>query len=84
MNTSFGIISEEYAGLATSVQQMNREGGYGFLIWKYRDGFSINGKWKQKCYILPDRGIIVTYLSHIEDGSHDLLNSMEKNILDIL
>ena len=78
------IISEEYAGLATSVQQMNREGGYGFLIWKYKDGFSINGKWKQKCYILPDRGIIVTYLSHIEDGSHDLLNSMEKNILDIL
>ena len=77
------IVSEHYVSLATSVQQMNREGGYGYFIWKYRDGFSINGKWKQKCYVLPGRGIIVTYLSHIEDDSHDLLISMEKNILGI-
>ena len=77
------IVSEEYVELATSVQQMNREGGYGFYIWKYRDGYSINGKWKQKCYILPSDGIIVTYLSHIEDDSKDLLKSMEKNILGI-
>lgn len=78
------IVSEEYVDMATSVQQMNREGGYGFYIWKYRDGFSINGKWKQKCYVLPERGIIVSYLSHIEDDSHDLLESMEKNILGII
>ncbi|MCR5674584.1 MAG: beta-lactamase family protein [Lachnospiraceae bacterium] len=77
------IISEEYVKMATAVQQMNREGGYGFYIWKYRDGYSINGKWKQKCYILPSRGIVVTYLSHIEDDSHDLLESMERNILGI-
>lgn len=78
------IVSEEYVEMATSIQQMNREGGYGFYIWKYRDGFSINGKWKQKCYVLPKRGIIVTYLSHIEDDSHDLLESMEKNVLGII
>ena len=77
------ILSEEYVDMATSVQQMNREGGYGFFIWKYRGGFSINGKWKQKCYVLPKKGVIVTYLSHIEDDSHDLLESMEKNILGI-
>ncbi len=77
------IVSGEYVEMATSVQQMNREGGYGFYIWKYRDGFSINGKWKQKCYVLPQRRIIVTYLSHIEDDSHDLLDSMERNILEL-
>lgn len=66
---------------ASSIQQMNREGGYGYFIWKYRDGFSINGKWKQKCYVLPKRELIITYLAHIEDDSHDLLSSMEKNIL---
>ncbi len=75
------IISDEYVKLATSVQQMNREGGYGFYFWKYRDGYSINGKWKQKCYVLPAQGIIVTFLSHIEDDSKDLLKSMERNIL---
>lgn len=75
------IVSEKYVDMATSILQMNREGGYGYFIWKYRDGFSINGKWKQKCYVLPKRGLIVTYLSHIEDESKDLLHSMEKNIL---
>ncbi|MCR5595569.1 MAG: beta-lactamase family protein [Lachnospiraceae bacterium] len=77
------ILSEEYVRNATSIKQMNREGGYGYFIWKYRNGFSINGKWKQKCYVLPDEGLIVTYLSHIEDDSNDLLYSMEKHILGI-
>lgn len=77
------IVSEDYVKKATSIQQMNREGGYGYFIWKYRDGFSINGKWKQKCYILPKQNLIVTYLSHIEDDSHDLLDSMEKHLLGL-
>lgn len=75
------IVSESYVELATSNLQMNREGGYGYFIWKYRDGFSINGKWGQKCYVLPGRELIVTYLSHIEDEPDDLLRSMERNIL---
>lgn len=75
------VISEEYVKLATSVQQNNSEEGYGYYFWKYSDGFSINGKWRQRCYCLPNKNIIVTYLAHIEDESHDLLLSMEKNIL---
>lgn len=77
------LLSEEYVKLATGIRQMNREGGYGYFIWKYRDGFSINGKWKQKCYILPKQGIMVTYLADIQDDSHDLLESMERNILGL-
>lgn len=76
------IVSEEYVKAATSIQQMNREGGYGYFIWKYRDGFSINGKLKQKCYVLPREQKIITYLSHIEDDACALKESMEKNILD--
>lgn len=77
------IVSEEYIRTATSVQQMNREGGYGYFFWKYRDGFSINGKCKQKCYCLPKQNKMITYLSYIDDDSHDLLESMEKHILGI-
>ncbi|MBO4310383.1 MAG: DUF4298 domain-containing protein [Lachnospiraceae bacterium] len=77
------IVSEEYVKKATSVLQMNREGGYGYYIWKYRDGFSINGKFKQKCYILPKQKRIITYLADIEDGSNVLRESMEKHILGI-
>ncbi len=77
------IVSEEYVKKATSVLQMNHEGGYGFYIWKFHDGFSINGKFKQKCYILPKRKLIITYLSDIEDGSNVLRESMEKHILGL-
>lgn len=75
------IVSEEYVKMAASIQIMNREGGYGYFIWKYRDGFSINGKWGQKCYILPAKKLMVTYLSHMENNSQELKNSMERNIL---
>lgn len=75
------ILSEAYVREATSVQQMNREGGYGYFLWKYRDGFSINGKWGQKCFVLPEEKVMVTYLSHMEEDSHLLKESMEKHIL---
>ncbi len=77
------LLSEEYVKAATAVQQMNREGGYGYFIWKYRDGFSINGKWGQKCYVLPEKGRMVTYLSHIEEKCPGLKESMERKMLGI-
>lgn len=76
------LLSESYVREATRVQQMNREGGYGYFIWKYRDGFSFNGKWKQKCYVLPSRGLLISYLGHIEENCPGLKASMERNILD--
>ena len=75
------LLSEAYVRQATSVQQMNREGGYGFFIWKYMDGFSFNGKWKQKCYILPRRGLVITFLGHIEEDCPGLRASMERHLL---
>ncbi len=77
------ILSEGYTKEATSVQQMNEQGEYGFFIWKYRSGFSINGKLKQKCYCLPESGIVITYLAHIEEETPDLKESMERNILGL-
>ncbi len=77
------ILSESYVSKATAVQQMNREGGYGYFLWKYRDGFSINGKWKQKCYVLPNEGLVITYLAHIEEDCPELKASMERHLLGI-
>ena len=76
------ILSEKYVKEATTTWQMNREGGYGYFIWKYRDGFSINGKWGQKCYVIPSKGVMVTYLAHMEEGSDALKASMERHLLD--
>ncbi len=75
------ILSEAYIDEATSIQQMNREGGYGYFLWKYLDGFSINGKWGQKCYVLPQRKLMVSFLAYLEESSSMIRKSMEKNIL---
>lgn len=79
------LLSEEYVKEATSLQQMNREGGYGYFVWKYRDGFSINGKWGQKCFVLPKEELMITYMGHMESGSDTaaLRASMEKHILSV-
>ncbi len=74
------IVSAEYVKEATKVQQMNKEGGYGYFIWKYRDGFSINGKWGQKSYVLPREELVITHLAHIDDNL-PLRECMEKYIL---
>ena len=79
----FGVEVYENGELATGVQMSNREGGYGYFVWKYLDGFSINGKLKQKCYVLPKRGLVITQLCEIEDTGNDLRDSMEKWILGI-
>lgn len=76
------IVPAAYVKEATSVQQMNREGGYGYFFWKYRDGFSLNGKWGQKCYVLPRKKIMITFLSHLEEGSDQIRMCMEKHLLN--
>ena len=76
------IVSEEYVKKATSIMQKNKEGGYGYYYWKYEDGFCISGKWKQKCYVLPQRKMIITFLSDIRDDSDDLIVSVERHLIN--
>lgn len=75
------IISEAYVKEACSVQQQNREGGYGYFVWKYGDGFSINGKWGQKCYIFPERQLMITFLAHMEEDAGQLTECMQEYLL---
>ena len=51
-------------------------------IWKYQDGFRISGKWGQRCYIFPSRGLMVTYLAHMEEDSGQLADCMWEMIGD--
>lgn len=66
------ILTEEWVREATSVKTPCREGGYGYFIWKYKDGFRITGKWGQRCFVFPDTGITATYLSDMQQQSEDL------------
>lgn len=75
------VISERWVQEATSLQQMNREGGYGYYFWKYRDGFLISGKWEQRCYVLPKQQLMITYLADIKDRADITQTALEQEIL---
>lgn len=71
------IVSEAYIEEATSVQQMNKEGGYGYYFWKYGEGYRISGKWGQRSFVFPKKDMVITYLANMEHGSGLLTEAME-------
>jgi CubicO group peptidase (beta-lactamase class C family) len=75
------ILSEKWVNEATAIQQMSKEGGYGYYFWKYKDGAQISGKWGQKCCIFPEQQLMITYLAEIKDDPDAVLLTMEKEIL---
>lgn len=75
------IVSEAYVEEAVRVHQMNAEGGYGYFIWKYKDGYCISGKWGQRCIVLPGQQLIITYLAHLEQGSEGILGAVKQYLL---
>ncbi len=77
------ILSERWVKEATAIQQMNREGGYGYYFWKYKDGAQISGKWGQKCCIFPEKQLMITYLAEITEGEDLALVTIEREILPL-
>lgn len=75
------LISAGFLQQAMSLRQPCREGGYGYFLWQYRDGVSINGKWGQKCCILPKEEKVITYLSDWREDTMPLKQRMEKHLL---
>lgn len=75
------LLLESWVREATSIQQMNREGGYGYYFWKYKDGFSINGKWGQKCFVFPAKQLMITYLANFKEQPDTVRLAMEQDIL---
>jgi len=70
------ILTKEWVKEATSVKTPCREGGYGYFIWKYKDGFRITGKWGKRCFVFPKTGMTATWLSDMQNNSEDLTEAV--------
>lgn len=75
------ILSETYIREAAAPLQMNREGGYGYFFWKAPGGFAMHGKFKQRCFVLPSRGLVITWLADIDDPSAFMEEAMARHLL---
>lgn len=67
------LLSEDWVRAATSRQIANKEGGYGYFFWVDADGFSISGKWGQKCLCCPARQRMITWLGNMPERSGEML-----------
>lgn len=76
------LVPKSYIKKACSVQISNKEDGYGYFIWKFLNGFSLNGKWGQKCFCFPDKNLMVTVLSDLQEGSEELKAEVKKWVLE--
>lgn len=72
------ILSEAWVKQATTSHITNKEGGYGYFIWKYKNGYRISGKWGQRCFVFPEENIVITYLSNMKTGSGALTEAMDR------
>jgi len=72
------IVSEAYIKRMSATLIPSREGGYGYLMWRFHDGNRISGKWGQRCYILPARGLMITVLSDMPERSDALDTCVER------
>lgn len=62
------ILSESWCREAVRRQVENREGGYGYFFWVRPDGgFTIRGKWGQRCYVFPEQQTVVSWVSHLPE-----------------
>jgi len=75
------IVPSQWVQEATSIQQMNREGGYGYYFWKYKDGYRISGKWGQRCFVFPKHQLMITYLSDIREKKDVVMKLVEEEII---
>lgn len=62
------ILSETWTEEAVRCHVKNREGGYGYFFWTREDGgFTIRGKWGQRCYAFPQEQTVVSWVSHLPE-----------------
>ncbi len=75
------LVSEDWIRSAVSRHIANREGGYGYFIWLFGDGYRISGKWGQRCFVFPGKNRVITYLSDMEKGSGQVTEAVERYLI---
>lgn len=77
------ILSEAWCQEAVSCQVDNREGGYGYFFWVHPDGgYTIRGKWGQRCHVFPKEQTVVAWVSHLpEKEDTDRQEELFQNLL---
>ena len=75
------LLSESFVNEATCFKHFGISKAYGYFLWKYLSGYCIKGKWGQKCIILPEDKLMITYLASMEENAGDFEKNVEKNLL---
>lgn len=81
------IINPSWIEQATTKQIDNKEYGYGYYFWITKPtGYLMSGKLGQRCYVFPEKQLIITYQGNLEteDNNHKVDLLMLEHIYDKL
>ncbi len=67
------LISSERIEDSVSIKVKTDDVGYGYFFYITRDGFSINGKWGQRCLVYPEKSLMITYVSELPNRADEML-----------
>lgn len=66
------LISPEMAERSVSPLVQAESGSYGYFFRVSSDCFSINGKWGQRCFIYPEKQLVIAYLSDLPERAGEM------------
>ena len=67
------LISRERVMDSVTAKVKTESGGYGYFFGVNAHGFSINGKWGQRCLVYPEKELMITYLSDLPERADEML-----------
>ena len=81
------LINPNWVEQATTKQIDNRDYGYGYYFWMTKPkGYLMSGKLGQRCYVFPEKQLVITYLGNLdtEDNNHQVDMLMLEHFYDKL
>ncbi len=81
------LINPSWIEQATKKQIDNRDYGYGYYFWITKPtGYLMSGKLGQRCYVFPEKQLVITYLGNLdtEDNNYQVDMLMLEHFYDKL
>lgn len=67
------LLKKEWVADATKKQIDNREGGYGYYFWRYKENsYRASGMKGQVCIVIPEKNAVIAVMSDLKNDSEEM------------
>lgn len=67
------LLTKQWVASATKKQIENREGGYGYYFWRYKENsYRASGMKGQICMVIPEKNAVIAIMSNLDNDSEEV------------